>query len=215
MLFLNDGQNVFTVPPTVGTAEKWRADEAARGLRLAIFAIDNAGRRRAREYLPYPNPGDPLARKVEGGRYASFIVDELLGWVARRYPTLLRPRHVGIGGSSYGAVSALHVALSRPGVFDRLLLESPALYIGQRRLLDDARAAGPLRGRVYLGVGTRESRDPAVSARVADDALTLAGILRAKGLGSRRLRIRVDEGGRHRERYWAERLPDALHFLFQ
>lgn len=214
VLILNDGQNVFTVPRTIGTAEKWRADRAARGLRLAVFAVDHAGRRRAREYLPYPNPGDPLGRRVDGGRYASFVVDELLGWIARRYPALARPRHTGIGGSSYGAVSALHISLSRAGTFDRLLLESPALYIGERRLLDDA-LDGELRGRIYIGVGTRESRDPAMSARVVDDALALARILREKGFGARRLRVRVDEGGRHRERHWAERLEGALRFLFE
>lgn len=215
VLFLNDGQNLFTTPRTVGTAERWRADVAATALPdLAIVGIDNAGRGRARDYLPYPNPADPLGRRPRGDRYVAFVVDELLGWVARRYPQLTRPRHVGIGGSSYGAVSALHTVLRRPGTFDRLLLESPSLSIGARRLLDDARVAPRLPSRVHLAIGTAESRDPTESARVLDDALDLGRILRAKGLGPRRLHLRVEDGGRHSERFWAGRLPGALRFLF-
>ncbi len=101
LLFLNDGQNLFTKTRTVGTPERWRADEAVRVVPdLAIVGIDNAGRHRGRDYLPYPNPADPLGRRPQGDRYVAFVVDELLGWVARRYPQLTRLRHVGIGGSS-------------------------------------------------------------------------------------------------------------------
>ena len=215
VLFLNDGQNLFTRPRTVGTPERWRADEAARAAPdLCIVGIDNSGRRRGRDYLPYPNPADPLGRAPRGDRYAAFVVEELLGWCARRYPQLARPRHVGIGGSSYGAVSALHISLRYAGAFDRLLLESPSLFIGGRRLLDDVRVAPDLPRRVHIAIGTAESRDPAESARVLDDALELAGVLRAKGLGARRLRLHVDHGAHHNERDWARRLPDALRFLF-
>ena len=215
VLFLNDGQNLFTRPRTVGTPEKWRADEAARCVPgLAIVGIDNAGERRATDYLPYPNAADPLGRRPRGDRYSDFIVEELLGWVARRYPQLTRPRHVGLGGSSYGAVSALHTALRHAGAFDRLLLESPSLFISGRRLLDDVREAAVLPQRIHLAMGTAEARAPETSARVLQDAVDLATLLRSKGLGPRRLHLHVEQEGRHRERYWAGRLPGALRFLF-
>lgn len=215
LLILNDGQNVFSRPRTVGSREKWNADTAARALPdLAIVAIDNAGDGRGRDYLPYPNPADPLGRRPRGGRYAAFVVEDLLGWLAARHPRLARVRHRGIGGSSYGAVSALHAALAYPGTFDRLLLESPSLFIGRRRLIDDARAAERLPARVSLGIGTAEARDPEVSARVLADALELGNVLRARGLSPRRLRIEIDEGATHHERHWAARLPGALRFLF-
>ena len=215
VLFLNDGQNLFTRPRTVGTPEKWRADEAAaRVPGLAIVGIDNAGRQRARDYLPYPNATDPLGRRPRGGRYADFIVEELFGWVARRYPELARPRHVGIGGSSYGAVSALHTFLRHAGAFDRLLLESPSLFISERRLLVDVREARTLPQRVHLAMGTAEARSPETSARVLQDCVDLADLLRSKGLGPRRLHFHIEQDGRHHERYWAGRLPGALRFLF-
>lgn len=216
LLILNDGQNVFSRPRTVGSREKWHADGAAQQVReLAIVAVDNSGEGRGRDYLPYPNPTDPLGRRPRGDRYVAFVVEELLGWIARRYPQLARPRHCGIGGASYGAVSALHAALAYPGTFDRVLLESPSLFIGKRRLIDDTRAAGQLPARVYLGIGTAEARDPQVSARVLADAIELGSVLAKKGLGPRRLRLEIDEGATHDERHWAARLPAALRFLFQ
>lgn len=215
VILLNDGQSLFTRPRTVGTPEKWRADEAARIVPdLAVVGIDNAGERRARDYLPYPNANDPLGRRPRGGRYSDFIVEELLGWVARRYPQLTRPRHVGIGGSSYGAVSALHTALRHAGAFDRLLLESPSLFISGRRLLDDVREAAALPQRIHLAMGTAEGRAAETSARVLQDAVDLAALLRSKGLGPRRLHFHIEREGRHHEGYWAGRLPGALRFLF-
>lgn len=215
VLFLNDGQNLFARPRYIGTPERWRADEAVLAVPdLAIVGIDNAGRGRGRDYLPYPNPGDPLGRTPRGDRYSAFLVDELLGWFGSRYPQLTPPRHIGIGGSSYGAVSALHTVLTYPGTFDRLLLESPSLFIGGRRLLADVRDASELPRRVHLAMGTAESRDPGVSARVLQDALDLAALLRSKGLGARRLHVRVEVDARHHERYWAGRLAGALRFLF-
>jgi len=214
-LFLNDGQNIFTRPRTVGTREKWGADTAAALVPgLAIVAIDNAADGRGRDYLPYANPADPLGRRPQGDRYLAFVVEELLGWLAGRYPESRRAKRVGIGGSSYGAVSALHAALRYPGTFDRLLLESPSLFIGGRRLVDDTRDATRLPARVHLAIGTAEARDPHVSARVLADALDLAQVLRGKGLGPRRLRLQIDEGASHDERHWARRLPGALRFLF-
>ena len=216
LLLLNDGQNVFTRPLTVGSAVKWRADEAAAAVapRLAIVAIDHTGRSRARDYLLYPNRIDRLARRPRGERYVAFVVDELLAWIARAYPALAAPRHLGIGGSSYGAVSALATVMLRPGTFDRLLVESPALYVADRRILDDATRVAAWPERIAIGCGTAESRSLDESRRVLEDALALAATFRSNGLGDDRLRVRVDDGARHHETAWAARLPAALRFLF-
>ena len=216
VLLLNDGQNVFTRPVTVGTAHRWRADEVAAVVapHLAVVGIDHARSARAVDYLPYPNARDPLGLAPQGDRYTAFVVEELLAWLVRAYPAVARADHVGIGGASYGAVSALRTVLTRPGIFDRLLLESPSLFIAERRLLADAREAVAWPERVHLAIGTRESRRPELSRRVLADALTLAEILGGAGLGPDRLQVQVQEGARHSEVAWAARLPDALRFLF-
>jgi predicted alpha/beta superfamily hydrolase len=211
LLILNDGQNVFSLPRTIGSRVKWRADEAAEAVapRLAVVAVDHRDRR-ARDYLPYRDPTTRSPERPNADRYAAFIVGELLPWLSRAYPALARPRHVGIGGSSYGAVGALWCALRRPGTFDRLLLESTPLWAGEGRLLRDARAA-TWPERVWMGVGTAETARDDTSARLVGDTRSLAAIARERGA---RVRVRIDQGGRHDEGAWSTRLPAALRQLF-
>jgi predicted alpha/beta superfamily hydrolase len=118
------------------------------------------------------------------------------------------------GGSSYGAVAALLTVLERPGVFGRLLLESPSLYVGGRYMLRKARRAPRWPARVYLGVGTAETAGQEVSLETVANVRALESILRSSGLGSRRLKVVVREGATHSEDAWAARLPEAIAFLF-
>ena len=67
--------------------------------------------------------------------------------------------YAAFGGSSYGAIATLYHGDVDPGMFGRLLLESPSLYVGRRRAAADmARRVQPLAARIYLGVGTAETR---------------------------------------------------------
>jgi predicted alpha/beta superfamily hydrolase len=119
------------------------------------------------------------------------------------------------GGSSYGAVAALFTVLERPGVFGRLLLESPSLHVGGGYLLRSsptcvalavARAPRHRHGGNepggYQSGGGRER---------AGAGETFCG---RAGLGPRRLNVVVQDGATHSEGAWASRLPHALAFLF-
>jgi predicted alpha/beta superfamily hydrolase len=122
--------------------------------------------------------------------------------------------HTGFGGSSYGAIAALHTAMLRPGVFGRLLLESPSLYVGRGAPLRQARTVRRWPQRIYLAVGTAETRRRDWNIETVANVRRLERILSEAGLGPRRLRVTVEEGGTHSEAAWARRLPDALRFLF-
>jgi predicted alpha/beta superfamily hydrolase len=100
--------------------------------------------------------------------------------------------------------------MARPGVFGRVLLESPSVGVGNGVLLERARTVSAWPERMVLGVGTGEGR----GGRGSDAFQTLADLLRAAGLGDDRLKVVVQEGGRHNEASWASRFPDALGFLF-
>ena len=134
--------------------------------------------------------------------------------MARTYPIARGTGASAIGGSSYGAVAALYTTLVKPGIFGRLLLESPSLYVGRQYLLRLSRQAKRWPSRVYLGVGTRETSRPESSEETVKNVLLLERILHRVRLGPRRLRVRVHEGAAHTESAWAERLPEALEFLF-
>lgn len=190
---------------------------------IVVVGIDNAGRRgRPREYLPYPdeflNPPEP---NPQGHRYDEFLADEVLPFVEGRFR--VRRGHEGraLGGSSYGALAAVHVAITRSDLFSKLLLESPSFYVDDNRILTDAAAADLNLDRAYLGVGTNELALPGCPDH-ADNRDAVTGVRRmAAILGAAArlteddtLKVVVEECAIHGEVAWANRLPGALEFLF-
>lgn len=214
VLYLNDGQNVFAD----GRSRRptWRADEVAiqlvadrRIVPVAIVGIDHAGAQRWTEYLPYPDPHNARARRAEADRYADLVVERIVPAVLRLHPELGRVRHRAIGGSSYGGVAALHTAVRHPRAFDRLLIESAPLWVGDGRPVEDARR-GLRRARIWVGVGTAESASAERSRDLVALSRRLARALRVRN----EVKVRIVGGAAHREDAWAARLPAALRWLF-
>ena len=221
VLYLNDGQNLFE-PARAFAGVTWDAGEAAARLirrraisPIIIVGIDHGEGRRAQEYLPIRDDRYPGALRPMGAEYAAFVTRELMSQIARKYPIAHGTANTGFGGSSYGAIAALYTSLTYSGVFGRLLLESPSLYVGNGYLLRRARAAKRWPARIYLGVGTAETSRHDRNIETVENVLKLRHILRAAGLGRRRLEVRLDEGGSHSEAAWAARFPEALEFLFR
>ncbi len=223
VLYLNDGQNLFGDGDPDSGGGGWHVDEAAARLiadrtiaPLIVVGIDNGGdRARGVDYLPVPDPFEEHAEPSGADRYLSFVIDELIPWVNMRYPTRVGPAHTGFGGSSYGAASAFYAALSRPGMFGRLLLESPSLGVGNGVMLERAKTFHAWPQRIDVGIGELEGRGRAGAGRGTSAVDTLSDILKTDGLGADRLRVIVQDGGRHNEESWALRFPDALAFLFK
>jgi predicted alpha/beta superfamily hydrolase len=220
VFYLNDGQNLFDRSTAFGGVE-WQVDETADRLvreeriePLIIVGIDNAQENRIREYVPYRSSDIPV-RTVTGKKYPEFLLQEVMPCIAKRYRTAFGPEHTGLGGSSLGALISLYAAMMRPRVFGRLLVESPSLFIADRRLVRDSARVKRWPERIFLGVGTKElGDDVARNQRVVDDVRALEQILRKAGLSGDRLEVDIDEGATHSESAWARRLPEALAFLF-
>jgi predicted alpha/beta superfamily hydrolase len=220
VLYLNDGQNLFE-PERAFAGRTWRVPQtAARLVRtgrirpMLIVGIDHGGMRRGREYLPVEDELNPSATNPLGREYAEFVTREVMPFIARTYPIARGASNTGFGGSSYGAVAALNTAMIKPGVFGRLLLESPSLYVGRGHLLARAPHVERWPGRMFLGVGTAETSRADRNEETVRNVLKLEAVLRRSGLGPRRLRVVVHEGATHSEDAWAARLPHALEFLF-
>jgi predicted alpha/beta superfamily hydrolase len=220
VLYLNDGQNLFE-PARAFAGNTWRVPENVNWLvrdgiipPLLVVGIDHGGVERAREYLPVEDERNPCARRPLGRQYVDFVTREVVPFIERTYSIIPRTSARAFGGSSYGAVAALLAVLERPGVFGRLLIESPSLYIGGRYLLRKARRAPRWPARVYLGVGTAETRREEINLETVENVRRLESILRNRGLGARRLKMIIREGATHSEDAWAARLPEALAFLF-
>ncbi len=219
VLYLNDGQNLFESSTAFGGVD-WEVDESADRLirerriePLIIVGIDNAGNERIREYVPYRWFDIPV-RNVLGKKYPGFLLEEVMPFVQKRYRVAAGPQNTGLGGSSLGGLIALYTAMRRPRQFGRLLVESPSLFVGDRRVLLDSARVKRWPERIFLGVGTRELGDDERSHQVVEDVRALEQILRAAGLSGDRLEVDIDEGASHSESAWARRFPEALAFLF-
>jgi enterochelin esterase-like enzyme len=219
VLYLNDGQNLFEAAVAFGGVE-WQVDETADRLiregvvpPMIVVGLDNAGKDRLREYMPHRSM-NPVMLRVQGRRYPDFLMKEVMPFVEQTYRVATSPEKTGLGGSSLGALIALYTVMARPGVFGRLLLESPSLWASNRQVIKDSRAVKVWPERIYLAAGTAEAGSPERDRTVVDDVRELAAILRRAVLSERRLRLVIKDGAGHSESAWAERFPEALRFLF-
>jgi predicted alpha/beta superfamily hydrolase len=219
VLYLNDGQNLFEAAISFGGVE-WQVDETVARLigeravpPMIVVGLDNAGKDRLREYMPHRSM-NPVMLRVQGRRYPDFLMKEVMPFVEQTYRVATSPENTGVGGSSLGALIALYTVMARPGVFGRLLLESPSLWASNRQAIKDSRAIKIWPERIYLGVGTAEAGSPERDRTVVDDVQELAATLRRAVLSENRLRLVIKDGAGHSESAWAERFPEALRFLF-
>jgi len=219
VFYLNDGQNLFEAAVAFGGVE-WQVDETADRLirervvpPIIIVGLDNTGKDRIREYMPYRSM-HPMMLRVQGRYYPDFLMKEAMPFVEQNYRVASGPENTGLGGSSLGALIALYTAIVRPGVFGKLLLESPSLWASGRQLIKESRMVRVWPERVYLGAGTAEAGSAERSRTVVDDVRELAAIIRRAVLSEKRLRLVVKDGATHNEAAWAERFPEALRFLF-
>jgi predicted alpha/beta superfamily hydrolase len=215
VVYMQDGQNVFD-EATSFAGREWRADEtaarlASQGLPLVVVAIPNAGAERLSEYSPFVTVSPPS--RGLGDRYVAFLADTLKPLVDGRYRTDPAPGRTAVVGSSMGGLVSLHAACTRPDVFGLAGVHSPSLWFADRamlRALEDRPAASGLR--MWIDIGTQEGHTPAAKKAAVQDARTVAALLERQGVA---VRLLVARGGRHHEDAWAERLEDALRFLYQ
>jgi len=219
VFYLNDGQNLFD-PATAYIGVDWQADEAADRLirdgripPLILVGIDNAQKDRPREYLPYRSFNPPIMRP-QGKHYPNFLLNDVMPFLYQRYRIARGPDNTGLGGSSLGAIISLFTAMDRPGIFGRLLLESPSLFVSNRQFLKSSRAFRRWPEKIFMAMGTNEAGSEGRDRQVVEDVLALERVLRRAGLKEDRLLVRIDDGATHNEREWAKRFPEALGFLF-
>jgi enterochelin esterase-like enzyme len=219
VLYLNDGQNLFEASTAFGGVE-WQVDETADRLiregavpPLIVVGVDNTGKERLREYMPYRSL-HPRMLRVQGRHYPDFLMKEVMPFVEQNYRVATRPEDTGLGGSSLGALISLYTVIARPGIFGQLLLESPSLWASNRQLIKESRSVRIWPERIFLAAGTAEAGSAERNRTVVDDVRELAAILRRAVLSEKRLRLVIREGAGHTEGAWAERFPEALQFLF-
>jgi predicted alpha/beta superfamily hydrolase len=220
VLYMQDGQNLFDAATSFAGIE-WRMDEAAQNLissktipPMIIVGIYNGMQQRADEFTP-PSmaSGD---EKAKGDDYAKFVVDEVKPFIDKTYRTEPDKSHTGIGGGSMGGLIALHVAKQSPQMFGQIVLFSPWLRIGDKKLIESDLGDGAfLKGtRVYVEMGSAggtlyPSKDPIADAKEFDAFLQKAGL---KADADYKY---VDLPGlAHNEPAWATRVEPMLTWVY-
>jgi enterochelin esterase-like enzyme len=218
VFYLNDGQNLFD-PATSFAGVEWQVDDTADRLIRSgeipptIFVgIDNAGVERLKEYLPYRSL-NPVVLRPQGAKYSAFLTKEIMPFVGQNYRTAKGAENTYLGGSSLGGLITLYVAMTTPGTFGGVLVESPSLWVSSRQILREARQPRVWPHKVFLAIGTREVGREEKDQQTVENVRELERILRRSGLDDRRLRVEVATGGTHSESAWAVRFPGALQFL--
>ena len=229
VLYLNDGQNLFDASTSVLNPMEWRVDETVHALvagrtipPMIVVGIDSAGRRaRFKEYFPYVDQYlQPPEPNPQGKRYPAFLVDEVIPFIDDHYRVARDPAGRGIGGSSAGALAAIYAVVARPGVFGRLLVESPSIYVDEAHILRDASNVAAWPERIYLGAGTNESGQRTCDPNDRDepelvsDVRRFERLLRDAHVDATRIHLTIVPCAVHDEAAWASRLPDALTFLY-
>lgn len=218
VLYLHDGQNLFDGATSFIPGGEWRMDETAQALieageikPLIIVGVYNAGKDRVEEYTPTMD-----AKVKQGGRadfYGRMLVEELKPFIDAQYRTLPGPESTGLGGSSLGGLVSLYLGLKYPRVFGRLAIVSPSVWWDQKMIVRGVQAlGGKTRTRIWLDMGTKESRNP---MDAVNDARALRDALVAKGWKENAdLKYFEAEGAEHSEKAWAERAGPMLKFLY-
>jgi S-formylglutathione hydrolase FrmB len=190
-LVLHDAQNLRD-PATLSDGTTWELDAAVEslGVPLDVRAYPHAGERRTWEYV-----GDGL--------------DEHMARVLADVCDAAAP--VGVGGSSFGAYASLYLWARNTDVFSRVLAMSPALWVNRDRVFAAVSAADGRGTRVWIDVGGRESSTPEVQERYRASYDDMRALLLARGCD---VGGYLDPDAIHHESAWAERLPEALRFLY-
>lgn len=223
VLFMHDGQNLFEKHGQVPA--EWGMDEVLTDLitsnkmePIIVVGIPHSGAGRIAEYLP----ASPLPNvQARGDEHVQWLMSEVLPRTRRAFRVRTEPGQVGIGGSSLGAVIALHAASLHPDTFGLVLAESLPLRTGDKAVWENW--IGGIKNwpqRIFMGMGGREGISGDRQAAAGEENQYVAAVkaldarLGSAGVSEANRKLVIEAGAEHNEQAWRSRLPAALTFLF-
>jgi predicted alpha/beta superfamily hydrolase len=221
VLYMLDGQILFDGCTATGDGvTEYGIDETLTRLigssaipPLIVVGIDQMGASRPYEFLPYRNPFfGPNSAEPDGKRFPDFLATDVIPVVAKRYRITKGPQ--AIGGSSYGAAAALYALINRPDLFDRGLIESPSIEIGNGQLLRDTQHLFKAPSRVYLGTGDSEFLNDSENQGFIKMMRILESNLKDAAQGQVQVLTVVQPGAKHNLAAWSSRFAQAIQFIY-
>lgn len=213
VLYMHDGQNLFD--DATSYAGEWGVDESldalakSHGLEVIVAGIDNGQEQRMSELNPWPGLIFRIrVGPAEGEEYMDFVVKVVKPWIDARYRTLPDRANTAIMGSSMGGLISDYAIHRYPQVFSKAGIFSPSYWVSDDAYEFAGKQPLPQDARVALLAGGKEGEDTVA------DMDRMANVLRAGGLGSDRLSVKVLPDGEHNEGFWRREFPVAVTWLF-
>lgn len=225
VLYMHDGQHVFTEPGFPESMGFWRCaeqiSELEPELQCVVVAIDASEDRGSELLPPYkrnPNhkiphqPGQPDYVSL-GRYYADFVKDTLKPIIDENFLTLPDAAHTGICGSSMGGLQSFYMTLKDPDVFGRSLDLSSGLDILDESCLSLIDAYDPARlkdVRFFMYSG-----DQGVDSTIMTSTITVYRRMKdTLKLTNQQLRMVIDSQESHWGTSWGKYLPVGIRYLF-
>ncbi|KRQ86408.1 Endo-1,4-beta-xylanase Z precursor [Caloramator mitchellensis] len=232
VLYMHDGQNLFDKSEHSGYS--WEVDKTLDNLQregvtdgIIVVGIDcnREGFKRLDEYSPWKNFEIPKMLDKseleyvggEGEEYSKFIVETLKPMIDSEFRTLKDRQNTMIAGSSMGGVISLYIGIKYQDIFSKIGAFSTAAWFAEEELIDFIEEnLTTVEMRIYLDIGTNETSNDKIK-EFPD--IYVNGTLRLNETISRKISIEnvkllIDEGATHSEKYWAKRFPEFIKFIY-
>ena len=217
VIYMHDGQNLFD--DGTSFAGEWGVDETTDALVEdgAMEPVIMVGVWSTADPIgDYTPTADPDHGGGDGDAYVAWLADTLKPAVDALLRTECGRDETGIMGSGLGGLISLYAALTRPEVFGRVGVLSPALWWDDRVMLDLLAAYdGALPARLWLDMGTDEEDahgdlpDGVALARAVRDRVMARGMTLGEDLD-----YFEAVGAAHNEAAWGQRLPAIFRYLY-
>ncbi|MCH7403385.1 alpha/beta hydrolase [Belliella kenyensis] len=209
VLYLHDAQNLFNENAAYGN---WQIDKklavmAYYGIgKLIVIAIEHAESERVIEY----NVGNTRLGKGQGKKYIRFITDTLKPFVDKNFRTRPQREYTGIGGSSMGGLVSIFSGLMYPEVYGKLMIFSPSLWVLPKIKFSFLDMDDVSDTKIYLYAGGEESEKMIKHVKKFKKKL----LKKNNFDGRMKIRLSINEEGKHNESYWSDEFPKAMEWLF-
>lgn len=207
VMYLQDAQNLFNENAEYGN---WEIDKKLAVMseykigKIIVIAVEHAEEDRVKEY----NVGKTVLGKGKGKKYIQFLVETLKPYVDSNFRTKKEREFTGIGGSSMGALVSIFSGLRYPGVFGKLMIFSPSLWVDPKLKIKNHEDSEDTK--IYLYAGGDESetmiehvqsfKEKIIKNEFVDDKM--------------KINLSINKLGKHNETYWSDEFPKAIEWLF-
>ncbi len=207
-IYMHDGQNLFD-PTRAYLGQTWQAEKTLNYLienkviePVIVIALDNTSQR----ILDYT----PSSTSQYGGGGAKLYLDMIVKTLIPRIEKEFRVNHTtdsrAIIGSSLGGLVSLYSMISHPDSFGKVAALSPSLWWDEKFMIKQLERSKFLAKKIWIDSGSLENE-------ILNDVLLLESYLIDR-ISASDFKTSIQNGADHSEKYWAQRLPFILKFLF-